>query len=87
MHKRWVSLVLLSGTPLFSPEARQVLADSIKQEKSMHLYATAVVFVDIEYGDAIKRFWTEIYQDTKVTYGFFDTDVEAREWLNDKLNE
>lgn len=87
MHQRWVSLVLLSGTPLFSPEARSILAETIKQAKSMRLYATAVVFVEMEYVDAIKRFWQEIYEDTGVTFAFFETETQAREWLNNQLNE
>lgn len=85
MHAPWASLVLLSGTPLVTAEAKGILTETIKQAKLMHLAATAVVFVDIEFSDMIRHFWQEIYQDTDVKYHFFDTETEARQWLESIL--
>lgn len=86
MHKPWASLVLLSGTPLVPPEAKSLLAETIRQAKLMHLAATAVVLVDVEYALIVKKFWTEIYEETGVTYGFFDSENEARVWLEKKIS-
>ncbi len=86
MHKPWASLVLLSGTPLVPPEAKSLLAETIRQAKLMHLAATAVVLVDVEYALIVKKFWTEIYEETGVIYGFFDSENEARVWLEKKIN-
>jgi len=43
--------------------------------------AIAVVFVDIEFREMIQYFWQEIYQDTGVKHQFFDTEADARVWL------
>jgi hypothetical protein len=47
----------------------------------MHLLATAVIFVDIELAKGDSIFLAKIYQDAGVNYGFFDTEKEARFWL------
>jgi hypothetical protein len=86
MHAPWASLVLLSGTPLVPPEAKELFVQTIKQAKAMHLCATAVVFVDIEFAKMVQHFWQDIYHEADVNYGFFDTEEEAREWLQARLN-
>lgn len=86
MHAPWASLVLLSGTPLMSPEAKSVLMQTIKQAKVMHLRATAIVLVDVEFAEIVEHFWQDIYQDLGVNYGFFATDAEARLWLQNLLS-
>jgi hypothetical protein len=85
MHSPWASLVLLSGTPLVSPEARVLFVQIIKQAKSMHLSATALVFVNIEFAGMAQQFWQEIYQEAGVNYDFFETEEEARDWLKSRL--
>lgn len=87
MHAPWASLVLLSGTPIVPPDARQVFVETIKQAKAMHLRATAVVFVDIEFAELTKQFWQGIYIEAGVCYAFFDTEEEARVWLQAKLRQ
>lgn len=87
MDAPWASLVLLSETPLVPPEGKDILIQTIKQAKTMHLCATAVVFVDVEFADMVKHFWLDIYHDTGVTYQFFETEEQARSWLQDKLAE
>lgn len=85
MHAPWASLVLLHGTPLVPPEAKIILSETIEKAKSMHLQATAVVLVDVEFADVVKGFWNEIYQDIGVNYQFFETELLARAWLTDIL--
>jgi hypothetical protein len=81
MHAPWANLVLLSGTLLMSPEAKLVLMQTIKQAKVMHLRATAIVLIDVEFAEMVEHFWKDIYQDLGVNYGFFATDAEALLWL------
>lgn len=85
MHAPWASLVLLHGTPLFPPEAKTILAETIKSAKAMHLQATAVVLTDVDYAEVVKGFWTEIYQEVDVKYQFFQSEQQARIWLADIL--
>lgn len=85
MSKPWASLVLLRGTPMVSPESSAILSETIKQAKMMHLQATAVVFVNIEYEETIKRYWEQIYDGTGVNYQFFESQADARRWLHDIL--
>jgi hypothetical protein len=86
MHSPWVSLVCFSGLALVSPEAKTMFIKAIKHAKSMNLLATAAVFVDNEYIDTSQRFWSEIYQEAGISYDFFDSQQNAREWLQQKLN-
>ena len=86
MHSPWASLVLLKGTPIVSPEAKAVFIETIKQAKVMHLCATAVVFIDVEFAALAEQFWREIYIEVGVPHGFFTTQHEARLWLQDCLN-
>jgi hypothetical protein len=85
MHAPWASLALLSGTPLVSPEAKELFVKVIKQAKTMHLRATAVVLIDMESADMVRQFWQEIYIDAGVKYDFFETIEEARNWLQSVL--
>jgi hypothetical protein len=86
MHAPWASLVLLSGTPIVPPEAKELFVQTIKQAKAMNLHATAIVFVDIEFAEMVQHFWQEIFQDAGIYYEFFETETEARAWLQATLN-
>ncbi|MBU3002397.1 hypothetical protein [Paraglaciecola arctica] len=85
MHAPWVSLALLSGTPLVSPEAKELFIQVVKQAKSMNLRATAVVFIEMESADLVRQFWREIYTSAGLKFSFFDTENEARDWLQSVL--
>jgi hypothetical protein len=87
MHLPWASLVLLSGTPLVSPVAKEVFVQTIRQANKMHLRATAVVFIDIEFAELSQSFWQEIFQQAEVDYHFFETEEGAREWLQGILKK
>lgn len=81
----WVSLVKLSGMPLLPPEATGLMTSSIKNAMTMNLVATAIVLVDVEFAEMVKQFWSAVYEETGLAYGFFDTESQARQWLNHKL--
>lgn len=81
MHAPWVSLALLGGTPLVSPEAKDKFVQIIKQAKKMHLRATAVVFIEMESVEIVRQFWQDIYMQGGVNYQVFETEAEARVWL------
>lgn len=85
MHAPWVSLALLSGTPLVSPKAKELFVEIISQAKSMNLRATAVVLIEIESVELVRQFWREIYTGAELKFCFFDTEEEARNWLQGVL--
>ncbi|WJG10338.1 hypothetical protein [Aliiglaciecola sp. LCG003] len=85
MHSPWASIVLLSGEPLVPPEAKLIFVETIKQAKIMGLKATAVVLIDVEYISTVKQFWSEIYTQSDISHGFFESEQEALSWLNTKL--
>lgn len=84
-HAPWASLVRLAGVPLLPPEAKGLLIDTIRYASTQNLVATAIVFVDVEYADVIKKFWTSIYQQTPLPYQFFDNSDDARLWLEARI--
>jgi hypothetical protein len=51
----------------------------------MYFSATEVVFVNIAFAEITQRFWEEIYQDTGVNYGFFESEEQTRVWLQGVL--
>ncbi|MEP1447626.1 MAG: hypothetical protein ABJK37_16085 [Paraglaciecola sp.] len=85
MHAPWVSLALLSGTPLVSPEAKELFVQVIKQAKTMNLRATAVVLIEMESVELVRQFWREIYIDAGLKFNFFEAEKDAREWLTSVL--
>lgn len=87
MHKPWASLVSLSGTPLVPPEAKVLLTEIVRQAQQMHLAATAIVFIDVEYASIVRKFWQSIYEETGVMYRFFETEKDARDWLDSILRQ
>lgn len=82
----WASLVCLRGQPVLPPEATSLLIETIKHAKTMNLVATAVVFVDVEYADYVRRFWEHIFQNAALKFGFFNTPEEAKAWLHNQIN-
>lgn len=86
-QRPWASLVKMRGMPLLPPEAKQIMAHSIIQAMRENLVATAVVLVDVEFASSARQFWSDIYQNTSLSYRFFDTEEEARAWLSIQLSE
>lgn len=81
MQAPWASLVLLSGVPLITADGIDLLHQIVTDAKALKLKATAIVFIDVEFENVIRQFWESIYKDVGVTYGFFDTEQDAKEWL------
>jgi hypothetical protein len=81
MHTPWASLVLLSGVPLVTADAKKILSETVTQAKTMQLLATAVVFVDVEFADTIKLFWDDVLRSSGVECRFFDDETRAKNWL------
>ncbi len=83
----WTCLVVLSDTPMLTPDAKTLLTTSTKQAKSDGLCATAVVIVDQEEGAMIRQFWHQLYSDSEVNYQFFEQEDQARIWLQQQLTQ
>jgi hypothetical protein len=84
----WASLVILGGLPLFPPEARAFMLETVRHvTENTEIVATGVVFKDVEYENAIEHFWGEIYQKAKLPYFFSNEEQEVTDWLLQKIEE
>jgi hypothetical protein len=83
----WASLVILDGLPLFPPEARIHMIDTVKQVVlTTEIVATGVVFREVQYENVIKPFWEEIYQKANLPYFFSHDEQVVEDWLLEQIN-
>ena len=82
----WASLVILHGLPLYPPEAKSFTIETVKQGMdNTGLVATGLVFKDVQYENAIKLFWEEIYKEAGLPYFFSDNEEDVTLWLNKQI--
>jgi hypothetical protein len=78
---KWVSLVTVQGMAFASfdvlSEAEQALGNAVK----LGLTATAVVLKVTEAKSMQEKFWSRVYEKTKLPHAFFDTEEDAFYWL------
>ncbi|MFT6899641.1 MAG: hypothetical protein ACJA13_004082 [Paraglaciecola sp.] len=81
----WASLTILTGEPLLPPEATGMMVEAIKSGQALNLVATAVVMQDVQYKSMSQQFWRGIYEQTTLPFQFFDSQYEARLWLQEQI--
>lgn len=78
----WNQIIVLHKLSLFTPEAANVLINTLIDRKGRGLVKSAVVLLDSEGKSLIVQQMSHIYQTANVDYSFFDSVNEARAWID-----
>lgn len=78
----WDQIIVLHKLSLFTPEAAEVLINTLKNRKTRGLIKSAVVLNNCEGKSLITQQMSNIYQTADVDYCFFDSVAEAKTWIS-----
>lgn len=84
----WVSLTVLDGTPLSSPDAANLLSQGVGYCIEHNMVACAIVTLNTEHLALTQSYWQSVHQPyPDLSYAFF-TDVDAANaWLDNKMRD
>ena len=77
----WKQVITLHRMSLCTPEAEQVLTDTVVNRKSRGLTACAVVLMNVEGESLIKTQMSRCYDRARVKHNFTTSVHDANEWL------
>jgi hypothetical protein len=81
----WGSLALLSGDPIYVPDAANFLIKTIKTERRKGCVASAILVGESNSPEFAKRHLSELHTKAGNTYHFFSDKKEAVWWLVQKI--
>jgi hypothetical protein len=84
--KKWVQLISFSGLSAFIPEAESIIISQLDWKIKNDLVAIALVLQEMEGLSLVNSQMLRIFQSSNVEYSFFTSNIEATEWLLQKLN-
>jgi hypothetical protein len=77
----WNQVITLHQLSLFTPEAEQMLANTLINRKSRGLMASAIVLMDAEGESLIKTQMSRCYNRAEVKHNFTTSIDNAKKWL------
>lgn len=83
---QWNQVIVLHQLSLFTPEAEQVLTNTVINRKSRGLNACAVVLMNVEGESLIKNQMSRCYERARVKYNFTSSIEDANKWLTSLEN-
>ena len=82
---KWAVLVNVTGDPIHTPDAAELLTEYIKYDKQHGRVATALILTHSSSPELGKRHIAEVYTNAGEQYQFFNSSVEAKSWLRSLL--
>jgi len=77
----WKQIITLNQLSLFTPEAEQVLTNTIINRRSRGLMACAIILKDVEGESLIKAQMSRCYNRAGVKHNFITSIHDANKWL------
>lgn len=77
----WNQVIILHQLSLFTPEAEQVLTNTVINRRSRGLIACAIVLINVEGESLIKTQMSRCYDRARVKQNFTTSIQEANKWL------
>ena len=77
----WNQVIILHQLSLFTPEAEQVLTNTVINRRSRGLIACAIVLINVEGESLIKTQMSRCYDRARVKHNFTTSIHEANKWL------
>jgi hypothetical protein len=81
-HSDWSQIVVLHELSLYTPQAEQALIKSAIDRRKRGLVDIAFVLKDTKSTFLIQIQLSRCYSEGGVNHQFFDTQAQAKEWLN-----
>jgi hypothetical protein len=82
----WAVLTIMSGDPIYIPEAAELLTETIRKEKRKGRVATAIIVCDAKQALFAKQHLSRIYIQAGEEHEFFDEKTTANQWLKSKID-
>ncbi|GGD48968.1 hypothetical protein [Lacimicrobium alkaliphilum] len=83
--KPWGNLVVFYNEPLLTPEGKELMYESIRRSRESGMVAVAMVLSQANSPSIVRQFWEGIYTKVGMPHVFFDSQDEARNWLETLL--
>jgi len=81
--KPWGVLAIISGDPVHTQEASELLANIVYEDKQKGRKASALIFKDCNFPEIGKHDISKIYNKANEKYEFFDDRNAATSWLKE----
>jgi len=78
---QWNQVITLHQLSLFTPEAEQILTNTVINRKSRGLKACAIVLMNVEGESLIKNQMSRCYDHARVKHKFTTSIHDANKWL------
>ena len=78
---KWNQIITLHQLSLFTPEAEEILTNTLINRRSRGLMASAVVLIDVEGESLIKAQMTRCYNRASIKHNFTSSVYDANKWL------
>jgi len=82
----WGTLVILSGDPIYVPDAADYIINTIKNERKNGCVASAILVGESNSPEFAKRHLSELHTKAGDTFRFFSAKEEAAWWLLQKIS-
>jgi len=79
---KWAVLINVTGDPIHTPDAAELLVEYIKDEKNHGRVATALILTNSTSPELGKRHIADLYNRAGEQYQFFNNRADAKSWLN-----
>ncbi|WP_088330554.1 hypothetical protein [Lacimicrobium sp. SS2-24] len=77
----WGNLVIFYNEPLLTPDAKEMMYESIARSRESGMVAAAVVLSEVNSPAIVRQFWDSIYQHVGMPHEFFASQEQAKDWL------
>jgi hypothetical protein len=77
----WGTLIVLSGDPIYIPQAADYLVNSIQYQRSKGCVASAILVAQSSSPEFAKRHLSELHTRAEDTFRFFANTNDAAWWL------
>ncbi|MCJ8338649.1 MAG: hypothetical protein MJK10_09275 [Pseudomonadales bacterium] len=82
MQAPWAQIIIMHQDRSFTPDAEKLMFKSVRCRKMSGLYTSAIVLIENTARFAIEYQVSEIYRSSDIAHSYFDTEQQARVWLD-----
>ena len=83
---KWCVLAIIHGQPIHTPDAAQLLVETVIQDKKNGRIASALVLDESDNPNFGRHHIAQIYKEAGEKFDFFNDINNAKKWLYNQLN-
>ncbi|WP_022943313.1 hypothetical protein [Psychromonas hadalis] len=85
ISQKWAVITIFNGDPIYTPDAADLLIESIEYDKLHGRVATAVILKDSNFPGLGKRHLDKIYKKAGEPCQFFENLCDAKVWVKQQI--